>query len=97
MKSILKKFADWKVQRKAKAEKLERERIEYEKQSKLEAEEDLIVKTHKMTNAPCAINGMVNCSETCVHFENGDVYTICYIKKRFFYTTPPRCKLWAKK
>lgn len=101
MKSILKTFADWKAKRKAKAEKLERERIEYEKQSKLNAENKLILITEEMTNKPCAVNNMENCSKTCVHFQVGFVYNTFSDfgggAERFFYAVSPYCKLWSKK
>jgi hypothetical protein len=52
--------------------------------------------TEQMTESPCAINDMSNCTQECVHFKNGGTYALLSISGNGVFHTysVPSCKLW---
>lgn len=49
----------------------------------------------EMLTRPCAINGMRNCEERCVHFRNGFVSAVPHINGGLAqWIEYPKCKLW---
>lgn len=48
----------------------------------------------KMTDMTCALNGMHNCTEKCVHFKKGEVKEWWFGDEKSYLTNFPKCKLW---
>jgi hypothetical protein len=79
---------------KSRREAIEKSAEEKLKQ-KIDAANDMFRSKHKeMLSKPCAIRGMINCENKCVHFEAGSVYKYEWIDGPRVGIDLPRCKLW---
>jgi len=76
-----------------------REREAAAREAKLVAEEQkyferVNAKHEEMLSLLCAINGMNNCSDNCIHFKHGRVYRLVLLGEACVDYNLPTCKLW---
>jgi hypothetical protein len=65
---------------------------------KIELTKRLDQLTNEMLSAKCAINGFKNCSNECIHFNEGSVFLLenVYHVSDKYLMIRPICKLWRK-
>jgi hypothetical protein len=82
------------TKRKKEQEALKAKFKEDEKESQRQAEATVCEETKAMLSKSCAINGMKNCSDECVHFSKGKVIEDVWSGWGWTYKLP-YCKLWG--